>query len=448
MFRARTAIPLALCASASIAAAAPDSLNVTVLGNANISSWHADLWGYASGGTEIAILCTLTGTAFFDVTDPADPTQVAFVGGAQALARDVKTFGHYAYIVADVSGASGLQIVSLANPLSPTLVDERTTEFVRAHNLWIDEAAALLFVVGSGFTTWIYSLADPEDPTLLRAFSDYYVHDLYSANGIAYVCDINAGELVTWDLSTLPGAPVELGRAPTDSAFTHNVWVTADGATALTTDEVSGGHITIFDVSDPTDLVRIGSWSHPTDPTATVHNVCIVGETAMIGWYKAGFVVLDISTPAAPVRVAYYDTSPLTGGGFDGGWGCYPFAPSGVVYYSDITNGLYLFEVTPSAVGVPAPVTPALPLRVGPNPATASAALDFHVPRAERVRLEMFDVSGRRIARLLDERLGAGTYRHVLSRDTRRTGRLAPGVYVLRLAVGSDVRSGKVVFTD
>jgi endonuclease/exonuclease/phosphatase family metal-dependent hydrolase len=72
-----------------------------------------------------------------------------------------------------------------------------------------------------------------------------------------------------------------------------------------------------------------------------------------------------------------------------------------------------------------------------PNPVTGgSAHLRFDLAHGGRVRLELFDVSGRRVATLLDEERPAG--RHALGWDGTEKGRpLGNGVYFARL-VASD----------
>jgi len=48
------------------------------------------------------------------------------------------------------------------------------------------------------------------------------------------------------------------------------------------------------------------------------------------------------------VNVGWFDTSPLSGGGYEGCWGVYPFLPSGNIVASDMQQGLYV--LTPSYI--------------------------------------------------------------------------------------------------
>jgi hypothetical protein len=75
-----------------------------------------------------------------------------------------------------------------------------------------------------------------------------------------------------------------------------------------------------------------------------------------------------------------------------------------------------------------------------PNPFNPSTIIHFELAEPSRVRLDVFDITGRRIVRLLDEDLNTG--RHRVTFDTSGFSGLASGVYLFRLEAGdfSDVR--------
>ena len=62
--------------------------------------------------------------------------------------------------------------------------------------------------------------------------------------------------------------------------------------------------------------------------------------------YQAGFRVLDISDPEAPVEVGYFDTTPYDGDppGFVGAWTAFPYFESGTVVVSSMYEGLFLLK--------------------------------------------------------------------------------------------------------
>ena len=80
-----------------------------------------------------------------------------------------------------------------------------------------------------------------------------------------------------------------------------------------------------------------------------------------------------------------------------------------------------------------------------PNPFNPSTMISFTLPGDCTVRLEIYDVSGRLVARLIDsDRLGAGPH------DVEWNGRdisgraVASGIYVYRLAAGKEAISRKL----
>ncbi|NOT32646.1 MAG: T9SS type A sorting domain-containing protein [Candidatus Eisenbacteria bacterium] len=72
---------------------------------------------------------------------------------------------------------------------------------------------------------------------------------------------------------------------------------------------------------------------------------------------------------------------------------------------------------------------------VHPNPSHGTARVDYELPREAHVRMSVFDIRGREVARLVDGRAGAG--RHQTSWDGNSGGRPAgSGVYFMRFRAG------------
>jgi hypothetical protein len=78
---------------------------------------------------------------------------------------------------------------------------------------------------------------------------------------------------------------------------------------------------------------------------------------------------------------------------------------------------------------------------VAPSPARGAVVLDFTLPDAEPTRLQVFDLAGRRVVSRDVGALGAG--RHQL--QLAETERFAPGVYLVRLSRGSEVKTARFV---
>lgn len=82
-----------------------------------------------------------------------------------------------------------------------------------------------------------------------------------------------------------------------------------------------------------------------------------------------------------------------------------------------------------------------------PNPFHGNTAIQFAVPRAEHVRIEIFDLLGRRVRTLADRSFEVGF--HSLQWDQRdQNGNLAhPGVYMYRMQAGSFRSQKKMLLT-
>jgi flagellar hook assembly protein FlgD len=83
-----------------------------------------------------------------------------------------------------------------------------------------------------------------------------------------------------------------------------------------------------------------------------------------------------------------------------------------------------------------------------PNPFNPATAVEFNLPHACRVSVEIFDVTGRLITTLLDGELTEGE--HSLRWDgTDSSGRaVRSGVYFCRLRAGSEIAARKMVLIE
>jgi hypothetical protein len=75
-----------------------------------------------------------------------------------------------------------------------------------------------------------------------------------------------------------------------------------------------------------------------------------------------------------------------------------------------------------------------------PNPFRPRTEIDFYVPSRSHVKLEVFDVQGRRVATLIDEVREAGRHRTTWSADS-----MSSGIYFCRLYAAGAVESQKML---
>ena len=339
---------------------------------------YNEVWGYDAGGQEYAILGTNTGTAFYNVTDPSNPRRVAFISGPQSTWRDMKTYSTYCYIVTE--GGGGMQVVDLTNPENPTLVTTwGTSRFRNAHNLQIDTGTGIAYVVGTNNGMVVVDFAsNPRSPSFIANWRTTYLHDIHVQNGLGHGCAINRGEYWVLDVSN-PSNIRTLANVPTVDRAAHASWANANDTVCAMADETSNGHLTLWDIRDPSNPEQVGEYNARRG--AIIHNVFFRGDIVHCSYYTEGYRAVDCSDPARPVEIAYYDTWPGASGGFNGNWGVYPYAPSGLVYVSDRSTGLYVIELdVPDVTHVPLQDTPD---ENGPYPVRVHAVASTGVQSAE-----------------------------------------------------------------
>lgn len=86
------------------------------------------------------------------------------------------------------------------------------------------------------------------------------------------------------------------------------------------------------------------------------------------------------------------------------------------------------------------PTSPGFLYPVTPNPANPQATVQYELYEAAHVKLDLYDVTGRKISTLVDGFVGAGTYAHTVTADN-----LATGVYFAVLRIGAYQQTEKLV---
>ena len=100
----------------------------------------------------------------------------------------------------------------------------------------------------------------------------------------------------------------------------------------------------------------------------------------------------------------------------------------------------------PSGIaGMPSPINRAPQLDVYPNPFNPTTTIRFELERAGNVRIDVFDVGGRRVQTLLNEHRGAGQHRVQWRGRNERGTEVASGVYFVRLQSASGVATQRMV---
>ncbi|RMG95849.1 MAG: choice-of-anchor B family protein, partial [Chloroflexi bacterium] len=222
--------------------------------------------------------------------------------------------------------------------------------FSTAHNLFIDENGYAYICGANIYNGGVFILnlnASPVNPPVVGAYTRAYVHDLFVRGDTMWTAEINNGQFGVVNVSNKAN-PQLLALQNTPGNFAHNVWLSANGKYLFTTDEISGGVIAAYDVSDLNNISELGRFQSNPGSGVIPHNVFWHQDFLVISYYRDGVVIADATYPNNIIQTGAYDTSPLSGNGFNGCWGVYPYLPSGNILASDIESGL--FVLTPAYV--------------------------------------------------------------------------------------------------
>jgi hypothetical protein len=101
-----------------------------------------------------------------------------------------------------------------------------------------------------------------------------------------------------------------------------------------------------YDVSDPSDIQFLDKLQSDPGSGAVPHNTYWLDHYLVTSYYTYGVTIYDAMRPHNLVEVGHYDTTPLSGPGFNGAWGVYPFFDSKRLIVSDIQLGLFVLDPT------------------------------------------------------------------------------------------------------
>jgi len=305
----------------------------------------ADVWGQ---GTTVVVAGYETGRSLFvvDARDPDDPQVIEEIWG-EGYVKDVK-IGDGLLFSNDESGTYGARVWDFEDPSSPRLLARIGSPSRSVHNLSYGDGH--LYASNNdtdGMDVW--NVEDPENPVRVDHYDPpwSFVHDQAWVDGKVYVAWW--GGFTILDATDPSDLVAEVVHAYSDSTSAcHNVWPTEDGRHVLTTDEETGGHVRVFDVSDPEDVRQVGSYR--SGDGTVVHNVHVDGDHAFVAYYTEGVRVLDVSDPTSPKEVGSLDTLARHGEMY-GAWGVWPYGEH--IAIGDTRNGLILATFHPPVVRAP-----------------------------------------------------------------------------------------------
>ncbi|OWY22929.1 choice-of-anchor B family protein [Sphingobacteriales bacterium UPWRP_1] len=324
------------------------------LGNVFYPAGLSSLWGYTDAqGREYALVGAVDGLSIVDISQPDNPQELFFLPQPSGFWREIKTWQHYAYVANETDG--GIFIVDLGQLPDTVYTANYTADGLikTSHTLWIDEFG---YAYISGYNNMDGTIpvnnrgvaildlnVNPMSPTLVNTYTTQYVHDVYVRNNIMYACEIYVGQFTVVDVSDKNNLTV-LAHQSTPSLFTHNCWLSDNGQFLFTTDEKNNASVTAYDITDLSDIKEVGRYKSHPGSNSMPHNVHVLNDFLVISYYRDGVRIVDAHEPDILVETEYFDTTPLAGPGSQGCWGVYQLFPSGNVIASDRQLGLFIMQ--------------------------------------------------------------------------------------------------------
>ncbi|WP_135826811.1 LVIVD repeat-containing protein [Halorussus ruber] len=311
-----------------------------------------------------AYVAATDGFAVVDVQIPSDPRLVFEKRGLLSdretgplrLIQDVKVEGDRLVAAGPANPIQGdvLQgfvLYDVSDPANPSQIAFHETDFP-IHNCFIRDG--IVYLTGNNGATNPLVMVDVSDgnPEEVGRWSlasrneawrevpsgVWTLHDVWVRNGTAYLSHWDAGTYLV-DVSDpanpqfrarIGGRPLgELRKIPSEEARIHVIRLPGNAHYAMTNEDGSllginkeawaadgkggPGGIDLWDASDPGNPRKLSTIDPPATSSPSIggtwttsHNFDIVGNRLFSSWYQGGVKIHDISDPANPTELAWW----------------------------------------------------------------------------------------------------------------------------------------------
>jgi hypothetical protein len=307
-----------------------------------------DLW--AAGSIAYLARGSAGGISVVDLGG-GGPTEIGRYTAPGLVTPDVKVQGDVAFIANEgFAYAFHLALLDVSDPREPrpfTGLPGCCT-----HNITVEDSI-LVVVDRSGGDVRTVDLTDIRDPRIRRLVGSG--HDAQLREGLLYIATPTQGTLegriTIVDVSN-PADPVSLSETPLGGLEPAAVWRSPDSRHLYVVSEEVNAPVLILDVTDPGGPFLIGSYRPRLG--AAPHLLRIQDRTALLSLGAHGVEVMDVSNPAVPRLVGFFDTSPgeFGSGGLaasdevtdaHGAWGVH-WTSDGRWIASDADQGLFVLR--------------------------------------------------------------------------------------------------------
>jgi hypothetical protein len=193
-------------------------------------------------------------------------------------------------------------------------------------------------------------------------------HEVTTLNGRMYVASKNngstafsSGTTTIYDVSNVGTSAPTLLKQFATGARTHTGQVSLDGNLLVVAQERPDGEVRLYDISkidEPNDpdtptLLSVLNRTNVGIDAYSPHHPHLHGDMLILSWYNAGVQIFNIADPTNPIRTGSFDTYTGPTDDYDGNWGNFVQLNSeGIlqnVFLSDRTKGLMVVDVSNAA---------------------------------------------------------------------------------------------------
>lgn len=278
-------------------------------------------YGVTSTGNTVYMAVGGSGLQIIDVTTPATPTLTGSYN-TSGNATDVIVLGSTAYVA---DGTSGLQIINLTTPATPTLTGTLNT-LGAANGVAVSGNYAYIADDTNGLV--VVDITTPATPTLTATYATTDGSDISLVGNTVYMTDTGSGLRII-DVSN-PATPTLTGSYDTPG---NALGVTVMGSYAYVADSGNGLHI--IDLTTPATPTLSGTYA----ASGFAQDVFVYGNYAYVASYNNGMNIIDISNKTSPAFAGNYDSSGT-------GYGIH--MANNYIYLADYGSGVQIIDASGS----------------------------------------------------------------------------------------------------
>ncbi len=383
---------------------------------------------------DILFLRSLEGFSMADVSNPLHPVALSTEPPwLDVETKDLAASGSYVYLANCDTWSQywgGIQVIDISDNEDPTLEGFNLSACLTA----IDVSGSYAYTGGGDNFAYdnfiVYDISDPSSPTQVAAYdTDEDIFALDVSAMYAFLANAEDG-LRVMDISD-PLHPAEVGTY----SFSGSAWdVAVNGTHAYLACKSSPADksLLVIDVSTPTLPVEVGSYTTASGAS----NISFFDDEVYLTLETGDLYVIQVTDPANPDSIAMYS---------GGTRGRAAAAPPYFYVSSSRHDGFDILLLdTPTSVGDPDASRLALNQNY-PNPFNPQTTISFELSERMAVKLVIYDIQGKRIVSLVNERMDEGIYRRNWDGTNDSGDRVSSGVYFCRLSAGGEVMTRKLI---